>query len=328
MSLQEIAKKLLAREKGIVAADESEGTNGKRFEKLGIPKTQEMRRKWRELLLTTPGIEQGLSGVILFDETIRQNTTGGIPMAKVLQDKGIVVGIKVDKGLVPLPRFPEEKVTEGLDNLAIRLSEYAGMGAQFAKWRSAILIGNGTPTHECLEANAYLLAQYAGICQEAGMVPIIEPEVLLDGTHTIEKSRDTIIETLKTTFAALKKYRVDISGVILKSSMALPGKESGIKASPEEVAKETVAAFKASVPPELPGIVFLSGGQTSEEATNNLNAIAQLQPFPWRITFSYSRALQDPVMKAWMGDDTNVAAAQEIFGRRVEETARASEGKL
>lgn len=331
MTLQEITRRLLSHGKGILAADESEGTNGKRFDKLGISKTPEMRRKWRELLLTTPTIEHGLSGVILVDETIRQSTTGGVPMAKVLQDKGIVVGIKVDKGTVPLSNFPEERVTEGLDALSTRLFEYKGMGAEFTKWRSVILIGKGIPTRECLEANAYTLSQYAALSQAAGLVPIIEPEVLIDGNHSIEESRDAIVKILDVTFATLKKYRVDLSGLILKSSMALPGKDSGVKAAPDAVAKETVAALKESVPKEVPGIVFLSGGQTPDEATERLNAIVKLarkNKLPWRLTFSYSRGLQDPVMKVWMGDDKNVKVAQSIFRKRVEETARASEGKF
>lgn len=328
LMLQDIAKKLLFPGKGILAADESVGTADKRFEKLGIPKTAEMRRKWRELLLSTPGIERGLSGVILFDETLRQNTERGVPMAKVLKDKGIVVGIKVDKGTVPLSNFPDEKITEGLDGLSLRLSEYVSLGAEFTKWRSVILIGKNIPTDECIEANAFLLAQYAARSEEAGMVPIIEPEVLLDGDHTIEESRETIKRTLKIVFETLKKYRVDLSGLILKSSMALPGKDSGRKATAEEVAKETIFALKDSVPPEVPGVVFLSGGQTSEEATANLNAMAKIGPHPWRLTFSYSRALQDPVMKAWMGSDANALNAQDIFLKRVEETALASLGKL
>lgn len=324
-TLHEIARDLLARKKGILAADESVGTADKRFEKLGIPRSPEMRRKWRELLLSTDGIEEGLSGVILFDETMRQNAARGIPLPKVLEEKGIAVGIKVDKGTIPLVNFPEEKITEGLDGLPARLSEYASMGASFTKWRTVILIGDGIPTKECIEANAYLLSQYAALSQAAGLVPIVEPEVLIDGTHTIGQSRDAIVETLRATFDALKRYRVDLRGLILKSSMALPGKASGISASPQEVADETVRAL-ASVPHEVPGIVFLSGGQSSEAATRNLNAMAKRGPHPWRLTFSYSRALQDPVMAAWMGDDRNIAKAQKVFLQRVRETARASEG--
>ena len=251
-----------------------------------------------------------------------------MPLPKVLEEKGVAVGIKVDKGTVPLANFPEEKVTEGLDGLAVRLSEYASMGASFTKWRAVVLIGEGIPTKECIEANAYLLSQYAGLSQAAGLVPIIEPEVLIDGAHTIGESRDAIIQTLLATFDALRRYRVDLRGLILKSSMALPGKASGITASPQEVADETIKALMASVPHEVPGVVFLSGGQSPEAATRNLNAMAKCGPHPWRLTFSYSRALQDPVMAAWMGDDRNVATAQEVFLKRVQETARASEGEF
>ncbi len=324
--------RLLAPGKGILAADESTGTADKRFAARNIPQSEEMRRRWRELLFTALEIEKGLGGVILYDETIRQNAKDGTPLREVLAKRGIAVGIKVDKGTVALPNFPEEKVTEGLDGLLKRLQEYATMGARFTKWRAVMKIGNGIPTAECLEANAYLLAQYAVLSEEAGLVPIVEPEVLIDGDHTLAQSEAALVRTLTTVFAALKKYRVSLPGVILKSSMALPGKESGIRATPQEVAAATLRALKASVPPEIPGIVFLSGGQSPREATENLNVIVQSATvktgeYPWQLSFSYARALQEPAMDAWAGQDANVAKAQEIFATRVRETALAREGK-
>lgn len=346
--LEETTKSLLAPGKGILAADESSGTADKRFDALGIPKSEEMRRKWRELLFTTPGIEAGLSGVILHDETIRQKSSDGIPsrgepvepFPELLLKLGIVPGIKVDKGLVNFKDSDEEKISQGLEDLPERLPEYFALGARFTKWRAVIKIGDGStsspqiaiPTAECIEANADILAQYAAISQEAGFVPIVEPEVLIDGNHTLLKSEEVLTKTLTALFSALQKYEIHLPGVILKSSMALPGKESGIKAKPNEVAEATLRAFKASVPKELSGIVFLSGGQSPTEATKNLNEIVQLSrqnagECPWRLTFSYSRALQEPVMQAWMGKDENKKRAQEIFAIRVKETALASEGK-
>lgn len=329
-SLHAIAHSLLVRNKGILAADESDSTCAKRFDKYGIAKTPETRRKWRELLFSTAGVEKCLSGIILYDETLRQSASVGEPFAVFLEKRGIIPGIKVDQKTEPLGGSPEEEVTKGLDGLPERLTEYAKMGAKFTKWRAVIRIDEekGLPTKECIAENAKRLAEYARASEQAGLVPIVEPEVLIDGTHTIGESRDAIIETLRATFDALKRYRVDLRGIILKSSMALPGKESGIKASPQEVADETVKALMASVPHEVPGVVFLSGGQSPEEATQNLNAMAKQGPHPWRLTFSYSRALQDPVMAAWMGDDKNIAKAQKIFRERVQETSRASEGEF
>jgi fructose-bisphosphate aldolase class I len=332
MSLQEIAKTLLARNKGILAADESDSTCAKRFDKYGIGKTAEMRRRWRELLFSTPGIEKGLSGIILFDETIRQATSSGKPFARYLSGRGILPGIKVDQKTEPFGGAGEE-VTKGLDGLAERLLEYARMGMKFTKWRAVIRIDDakGLPTKECIAENARRLAQYAKASQEAGLVPILEPEVLLDGTHTLARSESVITETLKVMFAEVKKAGCDMKGLLLKSSMALPGKESGASASSQEIAEATLSAFTASVPKEVPGIVFLSGGQTPVEATERLQEIvkqAKKRKAPWRISFSYSRALQDPVMGAWVGKDENVKSAQEVFAKRVKETALASEGKF
>ncbi|MDO8664227.1 MAG: class I fructose-bisphosphate aldolase [Candidatus Liptonbacteria bacterium] len=326
-SLEKIAARLLASGKGILAADESTGTANKRFAALGIPQDEETRRNWRELLVTSPGVETGLSGIILYDETVRQKVSDGTPFPEFLSKLGIIPGIKVDRGTVDLENFPGEKVTEGLDGLAARLAEYFQMGARFTKWRAVIKIGAGIPTQECIDMNACILARYAALSQEAGLVPIVEPEVLIDGNHTLAQSETALTQTLTSVFTALKKYRVHLPGAILKSSMALPGKESGIKATPQEIAEATIRAFKASVPQELSGVVFLSGGQTPLEATENLNEMVKAGSYPKRLTFSYSRALQAPAMEAWTGKSENKAKAQEIFATRVKETALASEGK-
>ncbi|MEK7169874.1 MAG: class I fructose-bisphosphate aldolase [Patescibacteria group bacterium] len=345
-SLRDTANKLLVAGKGILAADESDGTCAKRFDKYGIEKTPEMRRKWRELLFSSPNVADGLSGIILYDETIRQKASTGEPFVEFLSKRGILPGVKVDQKTEPfksplargVQRSSEaggvtagEEVTKGLSGLSGRLAEYAKYGATFTKWRAVIRIGETIPTDECLLENAKRLAEYAKKSQEAGLVPVIEPEVLLDGTHTLERSEEVLTKTLRTVFAEVEKAGVTLSGLILKSSMALPGKESGKAASPKEIAESTLRAFKASVPKEVPGIVFLSGGQTPEEATERLNEIvkqAKKQNTPWRITFSYSRALQEPVMKEWAGKAEKVASAQKIFAKRVKETSLASEGKF
>ena len=334
-NLHELAAELVAKGKGILAADESEGTCGKRFDKYGIAKTLETRRVWRELLFTTPEIESELSGVILVDETIRQKTGDGRPFAELLGGRGILAGIKGDQKTEPfdfaqgkpLAGSSEEEVTKGLDGLSERLAEYATMGAKFTKWRAVIRIGQGLPTKECIRENAKRMAEYARVVQVAGMVPMVEPEVLLDGTHTIERCEEVVKETLTETFAALAEGEVDLKGLILKTSMVLPGKDSSEKATAKQIAEATVRALKASVPKEAAGIVFLSGGQTPIQATENLNEMAKIKHKPWSLTFSYSRALQEPVMKAWLGKDENVKAAQEIFRKRVLATAAASEGK-
>ncbi len=325
--LRAVVKRLLAPRKGILAADESVGTADKRLAARNIPQTEEMRRQWRDLLLTAPEIETGLSGVILFDETLRQKNDEGDAFPNLLKSRGITVGVKVDRGLVNFPGFPEEKISQGLDDLNKRLAEYAALGAEFTKWRSVIRIEREIPTDECLEANAHILALYASLAQEANLLPVIEPEVLINGSHSIEKSEAVLIRTLAVVFAMLKKYRAELSGIVLKTSMALPGKEFGKKALPEEVATATLRALRASVPEEVPGVVFLSGGQSPKEATENLNAIAKMGPYPWQLTFSYARALQDPVMDAWAGKAENKAKAQEIFRVRVKETSLARQGE-
>lgn len=330
-TLYQTARKLVAPGKGILAADESVGTADKRFDKYGIPKTPDMRRKWRQLLFTTPGIEKGLSGVILFDETIRQTTDDGAPFAELLAKRGITAGIKVDQKTEVCASSVAEEVTKGLDGLAGRLREYVGFGAQFTKWRAVIRIGALLPTQACLRENARRLAAYALHSQQAGLVPILEPEVLLDGDHTLTRSEEVLAETLATVFDVVKKTKADLKGMLLKSSMALPGKDSGEQAADSAIAEATLRAFKASVPREVPGIVFLSGGQTPAEAANRLNAIvklARVERAPWKITFSFSRALQEEVLAAWRGQDEQVKEAQAIFQKRVEETALASEGKL
>lgn len=334
-TLEETARTLVAPGKGILAADESMGTCDKRFDKYGIPKTEEMRRTWRQLLLSTPGVEKGLSGVILFEETLRQKTDDGTPFPEFLARRGILPGIKVDQGTEPMPGSPDEKLTKGLDGLPERLKEYAALGAKFAKWRAVIAIGDNLPSETCIRENAKRLAQYALDCEEAGLVPIIEPEVLLDGSHTFARSEEVLTETLKVVFEEMKKASVGLSGLILKSSMALPGKESGQKVPDDLVAVATLRAFWRYVPFEVPGIVFLSGGQTPEEATLRLNEIAKKLidqhkgPAPlWKISFSYSRALQEPVLARWAGQEANVREAQRIFQKRVAETAAASLGEF
>ncbi|PIQ91609.1 MAG: fructose-bisphosphate aldolase class I [Parcubacteria group bacterium CG11_big_fil_rev_8_21_14_0_20_39_22] len=327
MSIQNIARDLVASGKGILAADESNGTANKRFEALSIPQTFEMRRRWRELLFTTLGIETGISGVILYDETIRQRSDDGIYLSKLLYDKGILVGIKVDEGTDNLPNFPGEKITKGLDNLEERLYEYKEMGASFTKWRAVISIGEDLPTNEAIEANAYLLSQYSALSQKVGLVPIVEPEVLMEGSHSMARCKEVTENAHKILFEYLKKYRVDLSGLILKSNMVLPGKDSDEKVSPKDVAEATLSVFKNAVPHDVPGIVFLSGGQSAIDATLNLNEIAKMGPQPWEVTFSYSRALQSPVMEVWRGNDVNAERAQEVFKMRIKETVAASGGK-
>ncbi len=329
-SLHDITKRLLAPGKGILAADESDSTCAKRFDAYGIEKTAEMRRKWRELLFSTPGIENGLSGIILYEETLRQQASNGSPFPEFLEKRGIMPGIKVDQKTEPLADSPKEEVTKGLEGLSERLSDYAKLGATFAKWRAVIRIGIGLPTEGCLLENGRRLAEYAKKSQEAGLVPIIEPEVLLDGMHTLKRSEEVLTQTLRVVFSEVQKANVDLSILILKSSMALPGKTSGEAVTAGQIAEATLRALFAAVPKEVPGIVFLSGGQSAEDATVRLNEIEKLakaRNAPWHITFSYSRALQEPVMKEWTGKDERIASAQEIFAKRVAETSSASLGK-
>ena len=326
--LSKTAAAMVARGKGVLAADESSGTCEKRFKSVNVECTEENRRSYRNLLFSTPGVEQFLSGVILFDETARQKSNEGTPIPEYLAKKGIVPGIKVDKGTVQLPLAAQgELVTEGLDGLAKRLDEYFRMGCRFAKWRAVITIGEGMPTRACIVANAQVLARYAAACQAASIVPMIEPEVLLDGNHSVERSEEVHEATLRATYAALADCNVSLEHLILKTSMVVSGKDNARQAGVEEVAERTVRVLKRTVPAAQPGIVFLSGGQSDESATAHLNAMASMSALPWPLTFSYSRALQNPALKTWRGQSANVAAAQKAFHHRAHMNALAAQGK-
>ncbi len=325
--LSKTAAAMVAKGKGILAADESSGTCETRFKSVGVESTEENRRTYRGLLFTTPGVEQYLSGVILFDETIRQKTNDGVLFPEYLAKKGIIPGIKVDAGAKELPLCPGEKVTEGLGNLPKRLQEYFKLGARFAKWRAVITIGKNLPTHTCIYANAHALARYAAACQEASIVPMIEPEVLLDGDHTVERSEEVHEATLRATYAACAAYNVSPEHLILKTSMVVSGKNNSRQAGVEEVAERTVRVLKRTVPAAQPGIVFLSGGQSDEAATAHLNAMAAMKGLPWPLTFSYSRALQNPALKTWKGQAGNYGAAQKAFHHRAHMNGLAAQGK-
>lgn len=336
--LEETAKAMVVRGKGLLAADESSASCEKRFEAVGVPCTEETRREYRELLLTTPGAKEYLSGVIMFDETFWQSTEGGQVFREYLKNEGILPGIKVDKGLIDLPGFPGEKISQGLDGLPERMEVYAGAGGRFAKWRAVITIDEGIPTDECIGANTLVLARYARICQEAGIVPIVEPEVLFDGNHTADQCEQVMAHTFDILFNTMKAFRVHLPGAILKTSMVLPGKDSGVAIDHDDVAERTVRVFQEHVPAELGGIVFLSGGQSSDDAFADLshiidrmkvmNKVAQKGPHNWGITFSYSRALQDPVLKAWAKDRGNKEAIQKLFHHQLELASAASRGEL
>ena len=326
-SLSSVARALVAPGKGILAADESMGTIGKRFSKLQIPSTEENRRTYRNLLFTTPGVEAYISGVILFDETIRQAADDGAPFAELLAGKGIIPGIKVDTGAKDLAGFPGEKVTEGLDGLRERLAEYYQLGARFAKWRAVITIGAGIPTSTCIKANAHALARYAALCQEANLVPIVEPEVLMDGGHDLARCEAVTLDALSALYAALHEYRIALEGTLLKPNMVISGKDCAVQASVQEVAAATVRTLRATVPAAVPGIVFLSGGQTAVVATEHLNVMNQMGPHPWELSFSYGRALQDPPLNTWKGVAANVPAAQKAFFHRSKVNSAARYGK-
>ena len=325
--LKKTAQAMVATGKGILAADESTGTIEKRFTKIDLPSTEDNRRAYRQMLFTSPGIGKYISGVILFDETIRQNASDGQSFVSILQNEGILPGIKVDQGTKEMNGSGEEKVTKGLEGLSNRLNEYAKLGAKFAKWRAVITIGEGLPTDENIRQNARDLAAYALECQKAGVVPMVEPEVLMDGGHSMERCREASAKTLVAVFEELKSAGVAIEGIILKTNMVIPGKESGEKASPEKIAQETVKLFNESLPSELPGQAFLSGGQSEVEATMNLNAINKMGLHPWRLTFSYGRALQDSALKTWSGNQANVKAAQEKLLHRAKMNSLAAQGK-
>jgi fructose-bisphosphate aldolase, class I len=315
-NLTHVARAIVAPGKGILAADESSGTIEKRFRSIQVESTEEQRRAYRELLFTTDGASEFISGVILFDETIRQLAADGTPFPDVLDRQGIIPGIKVDTGAKELAGFPGEKVTEGLDGLRGRLASYRDLGARFTKWRAVIAIGDGIPTRTCIDANAEALARFAALSQEAGLVPIVEPEVLMDGAHTIERCDDVTADTLGAVFAALRAHRVRLDGTLLKPNMVLSGKDCPEQAGVQRVADATVRCLRDAVPASVPGIVFLSGGQTDEAATAHLNAMNQLGPQPWQLSFSYGRALQAPALKAWKGEAANAPSAQRAFHHR------------
>jgi len=325
--LSKTAAAMLAKGKGILAADESSGTCEKRFKSVNVESTEENRRAYRNLLFSTAGIEQYLSGVILFDETARQKANDGTPIPEYLAKKGIIPGIKVDKGTIALPFTDGETVTEGLDGLSKRLEEYFKLGCRFAKWRAVISIGENLPTHTCLYANAHVLARYAAACQVANIVPMIEPEVLLDGKHTAERSEEVHEATLRATYAAIAAYNVSVEHLILKTSMVVSGKDNPRQAGVDEVAERTVRVLRRTVPAAQPGIVFLSGGQSEEAATAHLSAMAAMKNLPWPLTFSYSRALQNPALKTWRGQAGNVSAAQKAFYHRAHMNGLAAQGK-
>lgn len=316
--LIETAQAMVVDDKGLLAMDESNTTCNKRFEQLGIPQTIDYRRSYRELLVTTPGLERFINAAILSDETIHQQTKDGIPFIDILINAGIIPGIKVDIGTKDLAGFQSEKITEGLDGLYERLIEYHKLGARFAKWRAVITIGDKIPTWACIEANTHALARYAAICQQAQIVPIIEPEVLMDGNHTIEKCYEVSEKTLHVLFDQLYKQGVDFKATILKPNMVLPGKECPIQVDARTIADFTIKCLLRTVPPAVPGIAFLSGGQSGEMASENLNAIHSnlKSPLPWALTFSFARALQYPAIQIWNGKEENTEAAQEAFLHR------------
>jgi len=325
--LHSTARALVAKGKGILAMDESSPTIAKRFKKVGIEDTIDNRRAYRDLLITTAGLNNYISGAILYDETLRQSTMAGVPFAKYMASQGIVPGIKVDAGAKDMAGFPGEKVTEGLDKLRDRLTEYKAMGARFAKWRAVITIGPGIPTGTCIHANAEALARYAALCQEADIVPIVEPEVLIDGDHSIERCYDVSITTLRTVFERLALHRVAFEGMVLKASMVLSGLSATNRAGVEDVADWTVRCLRNTVPPAVAGVAFLSGGQSNEDATAHLNTMnVKYKNLPWPLTFSYSRALQQPVMESWRGKSANAAVAQKHLLHRARLNGAAATG--
>ena len=323
------ANALVADDKGLLAMDESTGTCDKRFAALGIPQNEETRRSWRELLITTPALGQSISGAILYDETIRQHQRDGTSFVKVIQDAGIIPGIKVDTGAKAMAGHPGEKITEGLDGLRGRLAEYFQMGARFAKWRAVITIGDGTPIRSAIEANAHALARYAALCQEAGIVPIVEPEVLMDGDHNLERCFEVTQEVLRNVFIQLNCQRVLLEGMILKPNMVLAALDCPDQPTVGEVADATVTCFLRTVPAAVPGIAFLSGGQSAELASARLNAmnLRFKSRAPWALAFSYARAIQEPAMELWRGDEGNVAAAQVALLHRARCNRAARQGE-
>ena len=327
MSLRATAAALVEPGKGILAADESHPTMAKRLARVGLDSTERIRRDYRELLVSTVGLAEHISGVILFDETIRQSNSTGVPFAEGLARAGILPGIKVDGGIAPLPHFPDEVVTQGLDGLSERLAEYAGLGARFAKWRAVIRIGAGRPSRACVHANAHGLARFAAAAQEQGLVPIVEPEVLMDGTHDVQRCADVTATVLRTVYDQLACLRVDLAGSLLKPNMVLPGSESGAIASERAIADATLSVLRDTVPASVPGIVFLSGGQSPVEATARLDALNRCSPQPWQLSFSFGRALQAPVLDTWVGRAENRTAAQAALLHRARMNGLARRGR-
>jgi fructose-bisphosphate aldolase class I len=324
--LARIARAMVVKNKGILAADESTGTITKRFAGIKIESTEEHRRAYRELLFTAAGVADWISGVILYDETLRQKTRDGVPFPAFLEKNGIIPGIKVDTGAKPFAQFPGETITEGLDGLRERLIEYRKLGARFAKWRAVIDIGEGLPSAFAIKANAHALARYAALCQEQDIVPIVEPEVLMDGAHSLARCEEVTEMVLQTVFNQLFQQRIDFEGMVLKPNMVISGKKASSRATPEEVAQATVRCLKRHVPPAVAGIAFLSGGQSPTEATQHLSLMNKLGPLPWPLTFSYGRALQDNALTAWSGSSGNVGAAQKELLRRAKLNGLAATG--
>ena len=328
-ALIDTARMMVAADKGLLAMDESNPTCNKRFAKWGIPQTEETRRAYRELIVTTPGLGESISGAILYDETIRQKTEDGTSFVKALTDAGIIPGIKVDTGAKDMAGHPGEKITEGLDGLRERLAEYSQMGARFAKWRAVMALGDGIPSRGCIEANAQALARYAALCQEAGLVPVVEPEVLMDGAHTLERCREVTEEVLRTVFSQLYSQRVKLEGLILKPNMALPGLTCSKQEAVDEVADATVKCLLRAVPAAVPGIMFLSGGQSGELASARLNAmnVRFKSRLPWALAFSFARAIQQPALEIWHGKQANVSAAQQALNHRAKCNRAARRGE-
>ena len=329
--LARIARAMVTPGKGILAADESSGTIKKRFDGIKLESTEEARRTYREMLFTAPGVAETISGVILYDETLRQKTKDGVPFSDYLTKLGAIPGIKVDTGAKPLAGFPNETITEGLDGLRERLVEYHKLGARFAKWRAVIDIADGIPSQFAVDANAHALARYAALCQENGIVPIVEPEVLMDGAHSIERCEEVTENVLVSVFNQLHQHRIYLEGMVLKPNMVISGKKNANRAAPEVVAEATLRVLKRTVPPAVPGIAFLSGGQSSEEATLHLSLMNtssnKTGPLPWSLTFSYGRALQDQALKAWGGTTANFVAGQKAFAKRAKLNSLATSGR-
>ncbi len=326
-TLQETARALVAPGRGILAADESTPTMAKRLDRIGVVSTLQVRRRYRELLVRTPGLHEHVSGIILFDETMHQHATDGTPFPELVTRAGMIPGIKVDCGTTPLAGSPGELVTEGLDGLRARFAEYARLGAGFAKWRAVLRIGDGAPSPACLEANAHALARYAALAQEAGLVPVVEPEVLMDGPHSIDRCAEVTAEVLRAVYAALARQHVTLDGTLLKPNMVLPGTHHDARVDDDEIAERTIAVLRDTVPAAVPGIVFLSGGQTPEQATARLDALNRRAPQPWQLSFSYGRALQAPVLDTWAGDEAHVEAAQDALRDRARLNGEARHGR-